>query len=66
MRQNRVGRLKTDLDNLHFLYRLNKAYNSQEVLILLVIIVNPIVEIQITVEQYIYKEQTQYHFFLLE
>ena len=28
MRQNRVGRLKTDLDNLHFLYRLNKAYNS--------------------------------------
>ena len=28
MRQNRLGRLKTDLDNLHFLYRLNKAYNS--------------------------------------
>ena len=28
MRQNRLRRLKTDLDNLHFLYRLNKAYNS--------------------------------------
>lgn len=28
MRQNRLGRLKTDLDNLHFLYRLNRAYNS--------------------------------------
>ena len=28
MRQNRLGRLTTDLDNLHFLYRLNKVYNS--------------------------------------
>lgn len=28
MRQNRLGKLTTDLDNLHFLYRLNKVYNS--------------------------------------
>lgn len=28
MRQNRIGRIKTDLDNLRFLYRLNKIYNS--------------------------------------
>ncbi len=28
MRQDRVGRLKTDLDNLHFLYRLNRDYDS--------------------------------------
>ena len=28
MKQNRLVRVKTDLDNLRFLYRLNRAYNS--------------------------------------